>query len=86
MTMTISPRTHGIEAAPSSARGPIPFSRLVRVEWAKATDTRAARWLILTIALTTTGLMLAPLLATTSIDQTQRFMAQRLRSCSTRRT
>ena len=49
----------------------IPFSRLLRVEWGKATDTRAARWLILTIAATTTGLMLAPLLATTSIDQTQ---------------
>ena len=36
MTMTIPPRTHGIEAAPSSALGPIPFPRLVRVEWAKA--------------------------------------------------
>ena len=46
MTMTIPPRTHGIEAAPSSALGPIPFPRLVRVEWAKATDTRAARWLL----------------------------------------
>jgi ABC-2 type transport system permease protein len=33
--------------------------------------TRAARWLILGVALTTTGLMLAPLLAKNSIDQTQ---------------
>jgi hypothetical protein len=60
----VSPRTHRHEPA-------IPFSRLLRVEWGKATDTRAARWLILTVALTTTGLMLAPLLAKTSIDQTQ---------------
>src|SRR5207247_9033606 len=37
----------------------------------KATDTPAARWLILTVALTTTGLMLAPLLAKNTIDQTQ---------------
>jgi ABC-2 type transport system permease protein len=49
----------------------IPFSRLLRVEWGKATDTRAARWLLLTVALTTTGLMLAPLLAKNAIDQTQ---------------
>jgi hypothetical protein len=49
----------------------IPFSRLLRVEWGKATDTRAARWLILTVALTTTGLMLIPLLAKNSTDQTQ---------------
>ena len=51
MTTSLSPRTHGIEAAPSSALGPIPFSRLVRVEWAKATDTRAARWLLALVAL-----------------------------------
>ena len=49
----------------------ISFSQLLRVEWGKATDTRAARWLMLTVALTTTGLMLAPLLAKNSIDQTQ---------------
>ena len=45
MTTSLSPRTLDIDAAPS-APGPIPFSRLVRVEWAKATDTRAARWLL----------------------------------------
>ena len=47
------------------------FWWLLRVEWGKATDTRAARWLILTVALTTIGLMLAPPLGKTSIDQTQ---------------
>ena len=70
MTMSIAPRTHGIEAAPSSALGPIPFPRLVRVEWAKATDTRAARWLLALVALSTAGMMLAPILAPTSFDQT----------------
>src|SRR4051812_12126864 len=69
MTTSLSPRTLGIDAAPS-APGPIPFSRLVRVEWAKATDTRAARWLLALVALSTAGLMLVPVLAPTTFDQT----------------
>ncbi|MDQ6796464.1 MAG: hypothetical protein M3011_00325 [Actinomycetota bacterium] len=40
------------------------------MEWAKATDTRAARWLLALVALSTIGMMLAPILAPTSIDQT----------------
>ena len=68
--MTIPVRTHAVEAAPSSAHGPIPFTRLVRVELAKATDTRAARWLLALVALSTAALMLAPILAPTSFDQT----------------
>ena len=68
--MTIPLRMRGIEAAPSSAHGPIPFTRLVRVEWAKATDTRAARWLLALVALSTAGMMLAPILAPTRFDQT----------------
>jgi hypothetical protein len=55
MAMSIPARSDGIEAAPSSALGPIPFPRLVRVEWAKATDTRAARWLLALVALSTAG-------------------------------
>ena len=70
MTTSLSPRNLGTDAAPSSALGPIPFSRLVRVEWAKATDTRAARWLLALVALSTAGMMLAPILAPTSFDQT----------------
>ena len=69
MTMTIPPRTHGAEAAPPSVLRPIPFPRLVRAEWAKATDTRAARWLLALVALSTAGMMLAPVLAPTSFDQ-----------------
>jgi ABC-2 type transport system permease protein len=66
MTTSLSPRTLGIDAAPSA----IPFSRLVRVEWAKATDTRASRWLLALVALSTTGMMLVPVLVRTSFDQT----------------
>ncbi len=69
MTTSRSPQTVGIDTAPS-ARGPIPFSRLVRVEWAKATDTRAARWLLALVALSTAGMMLVPVLAPTTFDQT----------------
>ena len=64
------PRTRGTDPAPPSAIGPIPFSRLVRVEWAKATDTRAARWLLGLVALSTAAMMLAPVLAPASFDQT----------------
>jgi ABC-2 type transport system permease protein len=70
MTTSLFPRTHGIEPTPSSAPGPIPFRRLVRVEWAKATDTRAARWLLALVALSTAAMMLAPILAPTRFDQT----------------
>jgi len=70
MTAPRSSRTLGIDAAPS-APGPIPFARLVRVEWAKATDTRAARWLLALVALSTAGMGLVPVLAPTSFDQGQ---------------
>jgi ABC-2 type transport system permease protein len=69
MTTSTSRRNLGIAAVPSPP-GPIPFSRLVRVEWAKATDTRSARWLLALVALLTAGLMLAPILAPTRFDQT----------------
>ena len=65
--MSISPRTHGIEA---HRRRPSDLSRLSGWEWAKATDTRAARWLLALVALSTAGMMLAPVLAPTSFDQT----------------
>ena len=69
MTASLSIRTHGDGATPSSALGPIPFSRLVRVEWAKATDTRAARWLLALVGLSTAGMVLVPVLAPTTFDQ-----------------
>ena len=69
MTTPLSPRTLGVDAAPS-APGPITFSRLVRVEWAKATDTRTARWLLALVALSTAGIMLVPVVSPTTFDQT----------------
>jgi len=69
VTTSLSPRTLGIDATPS-APGPIPFGRLVRAEWAKATDTRAARWLLALVALSTAGLMVVPVLAPRAFDQT----------------
>jgi len=60
----------GAAAVPGAAFTNIPFSRLVRVEWGKATQTRAARWLLAAVAATTVGLMLAPVLAPSTIDQT----------------
>ncbi len=69
MTTSLSPRTLGIDAAPSTP-GLIPFSRLARVEWAKATDTRASRWLLALVALSTAAMMLVPLLVPTSSDRT----------------
>jgi ABC-2 type transport system permease protein len=54
-----------------SAHAPLPFLRLVRVEWAKATDTRAARWLLALTALSTAGMMAVPVVAPTTFDQTQ---------------
>ncbi len=48
----------------------IPFGRLVRAEWGKATDTRAARWLMVLTGVATIAIMAAPALAAGSIDQT----------------
>jgi ABC-type transport system involved in multi-copper enzyme maturation permease subunit len=72
MTSTAITRPVRTTDAPSTAAtfAPIPFSRLLRVEWGKATDTRAARWLLALCAASTVGLILAPILSPASIDQT----------------
>lgn len=49
---------------------PIPFTRLLRVEWSKVADTRSARWLIGILALATAAIELVPLLALGPDDQT----------------
>lgn len=69
MTTSLTLRSGGHDAAPPASR-PIPFARLVRVEWAKATDTRAARWLLALVALSTVGLVLVAVCAPTTFDQT----------------
>jgi ABC-2 type transport system permease protein len=72
MTSTTIPRP--VQPAgtpsPSVAVSGIPFRRLLRVEWGKATDTRAARWLLLAVAASTVAFMLIPLLSPSSVDQT----------------
>ncbi len=72
--MTSTTITRPVRSADSpehdAAGAGIPFSRLLRVEWGKATDTRAARWLLALVAASTIGLMLVPLLSPSSIDQT----------------
>jgi ABC-2 type transport system permease protein len=67
-TMTHPVRTPGAHVAVDTVPA-IPFGRLVRVEWGKATDTRAARWLLIAVAAMTVGLMLAPIFSPSSIDQ-----------------
>lgn len=62
-TTTMNRPVSAAEPAPLEAPTGIPFARLLRVEWGKATDTRAARWLLALVALSTTGFMLIPLLA-----------------------
>lgn len=69
MTASIATPTHRRDAAPSSPLAPIPFIRLVRVEWTKATDTRAARWLLALVGLSTVAMVLVPVVAPTSFDQ-----------------
>ena len=48
-TMTTPPPPRCIDARRRRPR-PSRSQRLVRVEWAKATDTRAARWLLALVA------------------------------------
>jgi ABC-2 type transport system permease protein len=60
------PATHlALPALPPA----IPFSRLLRVEWRKSIDTRAARWLLLVVGLLSIGLMLIPILNPSGNDQ-----------------
>jgi ABC-2 type transport system permease protein len=70
MTTSLSPRTLGVTSASNAPSGAIPFSRLVRVEWTKATDTRSARWLLALVALSTAGIVLVPVVAPSTFDQT----------------
>jgi ABC-2 type transport system permease protein len=68
ITMTLPVPTTGADAPATTFAG-IPFGRLVRVEWGKATGTRAARWLLAAVGASTVGLMLAPLFSPSTIDQ-----------------
>jgi ABC-2 type transport system permease protein len=66
MTATLAP------PSPPSVQttAPIPFARLFAVEWRKATDTRAARWLIALTAVGSVLVLLIPLIAKHKLAQT----------------
>jgi ABC-2 type transport system permease protein len=60
-TMTLPTTRPAANRPPNPVRA-IPFSRVVRVEWSKATDTRAARWLMASIAVIVVGFLVVPML------------------------
>ena len=62
------PPTADLTTRPMPA--PIPFSRLLRVEWRKSIDTRAARWMLILTAALSVGIMAIPILRPGDIDQT----------------
>jgi ABC-type transport system involved in multi-copper enzyme maturation permease subunit len=69
MTATLN-ASQTTERPPVAASMPgIPFGRLVRVEWGKSTDTRAARWLLVLVAVITIAIMLVPIIGEKSNDQ-----------------
>lgn len=53
----------------SAQRQTVPFPRLLRIEWRKSGDTRAARWMLVVIALLVAGATLLPLLLPDEFDQ-----------------
>lgn len=56
-------------SAPGDAATPIPFLRLLRVEWRKQLDTRAARWLLLASLGLSVVAVLIPLLRPQDVAQ-----------------
>ena len=79
MTTPVTARTEGrpttspvaARPAPTAQFSAIPFGRLLRAEWRKATGTRAARWLLAAVALTTIGGLEIPLLFPHDVTQTR---------------
>jgi ABC-2 type transport system permease protein len=67
MSTTMTPPAPPV--ARSARDRAVPFGVLARVEWSKATDTRAARWLLAITAAATVLIVLAPLIATGHVDQ-----------------
>ena len=66
----MSAHTLNLAAPPTTTRDEtIPFGRLLRVEWGKSLDTRAARWLLTGIALLTACAALVPVLLPDQIQQ-----------------
>jgi ABC-2 type transport system permease protein len=60
-----------VQPAATGQSAPIAFGRLLRAEWRKTTGTRAARWLLAAVALTTIGGLEIPLLFPRDISQSR---------------
>ena len=52
-----------------SRPAPIPFPRLLRVEWRKSIDTRSARWLLAAVAVVTIAVVAVPTAMPDTMDQ-----------------
>lgn len=61
-TQTLDQPAASSEPELAASTPSIPFTRLLRVEWRKSTDTRSARWLLGIIAVIVVGLMAVPLI------------------------
>jgi ABC-2 type transport system permease protein len=59
------------QSAPTAQFPPVPFGWLLRAEWRKATATRAARWLLVAVALATIGGLEIPLLFPRDVTQSR---------------
>ena len=70
MTTTHAPVPAPDRAALPALPSSIPLRRLLRVEWRKSIDTRAARWLLLVVGGVSVGLMLIPILRPEDNEQT----------------
>jgi hypothetical protein len=57
MTTTLTPAQSGSHAAAVAEPRPIPFLTLALVEWRKQLDTRAGRWLLITIGVITAAVL-----------------------------
>ncbi len=66
---TVSVETPGVPALPPT--GPIPFARLLRVEWQKTVGTRAARWLLGAVVALTAGGLAIPLAFPRDVSQSR---------------
>jgi len=69
----VNAQTVALPAATSqvAVSGPsIPFSRLVRVEWRKSTDTRASRWLLAASMLVAVAVLAIPIVWDDELAQT----------------
>ena len=62
--------THAVVPLAATSAPGIPLTRLLRVEWRKSIDTRAARWLLVSTAVLSIVAVAVPLVRATDLAQT----------------